>query len=116
MTVERQILESTYDAKCTIKKMDKVKIDGETTSQEVIVTQNQPCALSNGSNPSAKQGQVNTDVSNTVKLFIAPEIEILPGSKIEVKQYGKTYELEASGLPFLYPTHQEINLIEARKA
>lgn len=116
ISLQRKILEKTYDAVCTISKMCKSKVDGETTLQEVIVAQNQPCALSNSSNPSAKQGQVSAEVSNAVKLFIAPELKILPGSKVEVTQYGRTYELEASGLAFIYPTHQEINLIETGKA
>lgn len=115
LDVQRRILEKTYDATCTIKAMTDVKVDGETTIQEVTVVENQLCGLSHSSNSHAKQGSVNAEASQTVKLFLAPEIAVKPGSKITVVQNGRTYNLEASGLPAVYSTHQEINLIEAGK-
>lgn len=115
-SLQRKILEKTYKAICTIKNMESVKVDGETTTQETIVVENQPCALAHSSNAHAKQGSVHAEVNQTVKLFLAPEIEIKTGSKITVMQHGRTYNLEASGLPAVYSTHQEINLIETGKA
>lgn len=116
LDVQRRILEKTYKGLCTIKAMTTVKVDGETTIKEGIIVENQPCALSHNSNAHAKQGSVHAEVSQTVKLFLAPEIEIKPGSTITVVQHGRTYNLEASGLPAVYSTHQEINLIEVGKA
>lgn len=116
ISLQRKILEKTYEAICTIKNMESVKVDGETTTQETIVVENQPCALSHSSNAHAKQGSVHAEVKQTVKLFLAPEIEVKPGSKVVVVQHGRTYNLEASGLPAIYSTHQEINLIEIGKA
>ena len=115
-SLQRKILEKTYEAICTIKNMKSIKVDGETTTQETIVVENQPCALSHSSNNHAKQGSVHAEASQTVKLFLAPEIEVKPGSKITVVQHGRIYNLEASGLPAVYSTHQEINLIETGKA
>lgn len=112
----RKMLEKTYESLCTIKGTTTVKVDGETITQEGVVVENQPCRLSHGSNTHAKQGSVNAEASQTVKLFLAPEIEVKPGSKITVIQNGRTYNLEASGLPAVYSTHQEINLIEVGKA
>lgn len=116
ISLQRKILENTYDAICTIKNMKSIKADGETTTQEITVVENQPCALSHSSNNHAKQGSVHAEASQTVKLFLAPEVEVKPGSKITVVQHGRTYNLEASGLPAVYSTHQEINLIETGKA
>ena len=44
------------------------------------------------------------------KLFISPDITIKPGSKITVTQTGVTTEYTGSGVPAVYPTHQEIML------
>ena len=112
----RKMLEKTYEGLCTIKMMTTIKVDGETTTKEGIIVENQPCRLSHRSNTHTKQGPVNAEVNQTVKLFLAPEVEVKPGSKITVVQHGRTYNLEASGLPAVYSTHQEINLIETGKA
>lgn len=112
----RKMLEKTYEGLCTIKTMTTIKVDGETTAKEGIIVENQPCRLSHRSNTHAKQGSVYAEVSQIVKLFLAPEIEVKPGSKVVVVQHGRTYNLEASGLPEIYSTHQEINLIELGKA
>lgn len=49
-------------------------------------------------------------VSQSVKLFISPDIVIKAGSKIIVTQHGRTTEYSNSGVPAVYPTHQEIML------
>ena len=46
----------------------------------------------------------------TIKLFIAPEIDIKPGSKIDVTHLGVTTSYKRSGNPAVYHTHQEIML------
>ena len=112
----RKMLEKTYEGLCTIKTMTTIKVEGETTTKEGIIVENQPCRLSHGSNAHAKQGSVHAEASQTVKLFLSPEVEVKPGSKLTVVQHGRTYKLEASGLPTIYSTHQEINLIETGKA
>ncbi|NLY47187.1 MAG: ABC transporter ATP-binding protein, partial [Tissierella sp.] len=57
---------------------------------------------------------VSGEVANAIKyepvLFINPDVEIKPGSKIVVIQYGTTREYKRSGEPFVYETHQEIVL------
>ena len=49
-------------------------------------------------------------VSQTVKLFIAPDIQIKAGSKITVTQAGVTAMYTHSGKATVYDTHQEILL------
>lgn len=44
------------------------------------------------------------------KLFISPDVAIKAGSKIIVTQHGRTTEYSNSGVPAVYPTHQEIML------
>ena len=51
-------------------------------------------------------------VITKVKLFIAPEINVMPGSKIVVTQKGRTTEYKNSGEPAIFDTHQEIMLVK----
>jgi hypothetical protein len=43
-------------------------------------------------------------------LFIRPDLEINPGSIIEVTQNGRTTKYKRSGKPAVYTYHQEIRL------
>jgi len=46
----------------------------------------------------------------SVKLFISPGVVIKEGSKITVSREGMEFVYASSGVPALYPTHQEIML------
>ena len=48
-------------------------------------------------------------------LFLDPSIEIKPGSKITVNHMGRIYKFEKSGIPAIYPTHQEIEVVQEGK-
>ncbi len=81
-----------------------------TRKQEVAVLENQPCKLSFETLKDAEGTDTATAISQTVKLFLAPEITIAPGSKIVVTHTGRTEAYQRSGIPAVYPTHQEIML------
>lgn len=108
----RQAKESLYDGVCTITEYQKVKKANKSTGFEAVdVLTNQPCRLSfktiNNTN--------NTDtgasaVTQIAKVFLAPEVEVKPGSKMTITQNGVTTEYKSSGEPAIYPTHQEIIL------
>lgn len=49
-------------------------------------------------------------LAQTIKLFIAPELDIKPGSKILVTRQGKTTAYRRTGEPELHSNHQEIVL------
>lgn len=88
----------------------KVKDEyGMTNFQEVTVLEDQPCKLSFETLTSSNGDPVAT-VSQSVKLFISPDVVIKAGSKIIVTQHGRTTEYSNSGVPAVYPTHQEIML------
>lgn len=101
-----------YDGTATISEWGKVKDreSGLTRHGEVILLENQPCHLSKGSDSPAEQSVSASRISQTVKLFIAPDIQIKPGSKIEVTQAGVTAAYMHSGKSTVYETHQEIEL------
>lgn len=43
-------------------------------------------------------------------MFVSPDVTIKPGSMLTVAQNGVTTEYTSSGVPAVYPTHQEIIL------
>lgn len=108
----RRAQESTYEGVCTIieYKDDTDDDTGLTDQGEVIVLEGQPCRLSFEKTEPASQKEMAAAVAQGVKLFLAPEIKVAEGSKIVVTQNGATSAYQRSGVPAVYPTHQEIML------
>lgn len=111
-TAHRQVIEQTYTGLFSATKHEDIK-DPETRlckKQEVRVCEDVPCKLAfEGNTPVAMSGGA-PQVTQSIKLFTAPELAIIPGSKITVTQDGVTTEYKGSGKPAVYPTHQEITL------
>lgn len=108
----RKAIESQYEHTCNIKELQSLKdpISKVTKKQEVTILENQPCRLSYSSVKSANKSESNATVQQTIKLFIAPEIEIKEGSRIIVIHEGITDEFKHSGIPAVYFSHQEVVL------
>lgn len=108
----RKAIESTYVGVVTVSEYKKVKDPNTalTSYKEVVVLENQPCSLSFESITTAIQTEAAATISQAVKLFLSPDITIKPGSKLKVTQTGITTEYSSSGVPAVYPTHQEIIL------
>ena len=110
--LHRGIVETTYDGTCRIYGMQSGK-DPETKvtrQEEVLVQEGISCHLSySGTVPAAGSSTV-TAVAQTVKLYLAPELAVPPGSRIEVTQQGKTESYGQSGKAAVYSSHQEILL------
>jgi len=113
MDAVRKAIESLYTGICTVKQWEDVTdpISKITSSQEVIKFDNQPCKLSYEKQTSATNTVGPALISQTIKLFINPELNIAPGSKIIVTQNGKTTEFSRSGEPAVFSNHQEITLV-----
>ena len=108
----RRAVEGTYDGTCSVVEYRDVT-DGTTKltrKQEVAVLENQPCKLSFEALSAAGQTETAAKISQGLKLFLAPEAAVAPGSKVIVEQNGMTGEYSASGVPALYSSHQEIVL------
>ena len=108
----RKAIESLYDGKCSVierldVKDEKTKI---TRKSEVTVFKDLPCKLSFERINTVIQNENAAKRSQSTKLFLSPEILIREGSKIIVEQNGVKTEYSASGVPAIYPTHQEIML------
>lgn len=76
----RQAIESTYDCKCDIveHKSTKNATNKRTEYQEITVLEEQPCRISYKTTSSANETDNESKVTQIVKLFIAPEIQIKP--------------------------------------
>lgn len=108
----RRAQESTYEGLCTIVAY-RSRTDNETGLTglaEEIEAEDIPCRLSFEKLTVAAQSETAAAVTQGVKLFLAPEVKVDSGSRIIVTQEGLTSEYQASGVPAIYPTHQEIML------
>ena len=106
----RGAVEGVYEGTCTVVEYastvdEKTKVSRQ---GEVVVLRDQPCRLSFEKISAALQADVAAKVSQGVKLFIAPEVRVNPGSKVIVTQNGVTGEYAASGEPAVYHSHQEV--------
>lgn len=118
MAMARKAIESTYNGLCTISEYMPYR-DPETEelkSKLEIVHEDKPCKLSKKTISSSSGTYIASSIKYAPLLFIAPEIEVKPGSKILIKQHGVEREFEQSGEPFVYETHQEIILQRVGKA
>ena len=77
---------------------------------EEQVLEDVPCRLSFSSAPAISETYEAAGVQQTIKLFLAGDVEIPAGSKIRVTQNGHTADYTRSGEPARYSSHQEIEL------
>lgn len=112
MVKARKAIESLYIGTCTITEYQKVKKENKSTGfVESVVLKNQPCRISfNTINSTTSTETGASALVQVVKLLIAPEIQVKPGSKITITQNDVTTEYQSSGEPAHYVTHQEIML------
>ena len=111
MVKARKVIEALYLGNCTITEHRKVKKENKSTGfEDTVVLENQPCRLSYSTVTNANQGDSVTSVSQIIKVFLAPEIRVKPGSKLTITQNGVTTDFKNSGEPAYYTTHQEIVL------
>lgn len=108
----RKAQESLYRGVAAVTERRKVR-DGKTklsTEEDVVVLRDIPCRLSFETLKSVQQTDTAAGTAQTIKLFLSPEVTVRAGSKITVAQDGVTGEYACSGIPAVYPTHQEILL------
>lgn len=81
-----------------------------TRQEEVLEHDGVPCHLSYSSTAPAAGSDTVTTAAQGIKLFLAPELVVPPGSRIEVTQHGRTESYAQSGKAAVYSSHQEILL------
>lgn len=112
MVGARRAIESLYSGICTITEYQPTTdpITKITSHTEVDVATNVKCRLSFKHVSVASEGSPAGTVSQRIKLFLAPELQVKPGSKITVTQNGRVTAYSRSSEPATYSTHQEIML------
>lgn len=107
----RKAIEFLYKGTCTVTiHQEYEKDNGSTGFRDVVVLTDEPCHLSVSNKASTTQGEVAASVSQVTELFISPNVNIPPGSKVTVTQNGETIDYTKSGVKAKYDTHQEIIL------
>lgn len=108
----RKTIEATYSGVLTVTEMVKVKDERTklTKDEPAVVLEGQPCRLSFETLKAAAQTDSATAAMQVTKLFVSPDVPIRAGSKITVTQDNMTDDYAYSGIPAVYPTHQEIVL------
>ena len=110
--LHRKAVESLYRGKCTIYEHKKVKNEKTklTGYEDVMVLEDQPCKLSFKEIHAAVQGEAAATATQVIKLFLSPNVIVMPGSKVTVIQDGVKRDYTSSGVPAVYQSHQEIIL------
>lgn len=106
----RQAIESQYDAKCDVIEKRPKEVKNITKNIEETVLKDKDCRVSFETISENTETDTEAKKVQKIKLFIAPELDIKPGSKIIVTRKGRTTEYKNSGEPAVYDTHQEIIL------
>lgn len=100
-----------YTDTCTVIEYQEYQKPNKSTGyHEVTVLENQPCRISFKTSNSTDNTESAAAVSQMVKVLIAPEIDIKPGSKLSITRNGVTTDYKNSGESARYDTHQEITL------
>jgi len=109
----RETIEALYDGVCTVIELQDVTnpVTKITKKKEVENLVDQPCRLSyQGTRSTSPTSNGADEKAQSIKLFIAPDVVINPGSKIIITQNETTEEYTRSGVPSIYQSHQEISL------
>lgn len=114
----REAIQSMWTGICNIFRFKNSKNKYGTVVSEVKeLYKNIPCRLSFKNISQTEQTESVAKTSQVVKLFIAPEVYVPPGSIVEVTQNGVTRKYKHSGISAVYTNHQEIILdVEQEKA
>jgi hypothetical protein len=111
---QRAAIEFLYEDVCTITVTTYIKdpISKAGTPHERVVAEDQPCRLSFSSVTVPKEEDASAVITQAAKLFIAPEVEVPPGSKVTVTRVnGIIRHYKMSGLPASYLSQQAIPLV-----
>lgn len=111
----RKAIERLYRDTCTVVVREAYqKANQSTAFREKNLIEDQPCKISFSraisTYPTTSNDGIASAITQDIKLFIAPEITIPPGSKIIITHFGKAIAYQGSGVPAVFANHQEIRL------
>jgi len=107
-------LQSLWKGTCTVyvrvPSPDPEPTTGRTVYTEEAVAESVPCRLSFSNISATTPDSSAAKVTQKVKLFLDPAVELPPGSKLTVTQNGMTGQYAQSGKPAIYTHHKEVPL------
>lgn len=105
-------LASLWIGRCTIYEYSTVTDPAtfQSTQKLVPVLTDEPCRISYNREQSTNIENGAAVVSQSITLFIRPDLVIKSGSVIEITQHGVTTKYKGSSQPAIYSNHQEIVL------
>ncbi len=109
---ERTAIEATYTDICDIVREMEKEVDFINRRIDETVYSKIPCALVMGNSPT-ESTDTAAFLNYTAKVFMPPEIEVLPGDKIILTRYKRTVEYTNAGRTAIYATHQEVAVVES---
>lgn len=106
--------------RCTVTVQEAYqKPSGATAFRPMVILSDAPCKLSyftqHGFNALASLDGEAAPTQKVIRLFLAPDVEIPAGSRINVDRAGKTTAYKSSGVSAVYFSHQEIILEVAQE-
>ncbi len=112
---EADILAGTYDDLCSVyRPVKRVLENGETEQERQLIYNSLPCSLSRPSGGRRQREQPVAKAGVDYTLFVRPEVEILPGDLLEVRQQGRIIK-GLAGRAFFYSSHNEIPVTLAKE-
>lgn len=108
----REAIESLYIDECDIIQMVSTKNpeNKRVESVEQVVYSKIPCKLSIKNIATASNSETASAAVQVTTVFLAPELDILAGSKFLITHHGRKFKYESSGYPAIYLSHQEVRL------
>lgn len=114
----RRAIEAYYEGKATLIEERPVKdpVTGISSPEWTVTLKDEPCRLSYVNSYTSGADPLPT-AEQSVKLFIAPEVEISAGCRIDVEQHGVLARYNYVSHAARYCTHQEVwvKRLEGRK-
>lgn len=107
----RKAIESLYDGVCTVTEYQKVKKENKSIGfGERVTYQDIPCRMSYKSVNPINQTDTAGIVTQSIVVYLSPDVLVNPGSKITITQNNVTTEYKCSGKPAVYSSHQEVSV------
>ena len=111
--LENNPLSALWNGKCTIQEYKAITNENtfQTTHELVPTLVDEPCRLSYHKEQATNIANGAAVISQSITLFIRPDIVVKEGSVIDITQHGITTRYKGSGKPAIYTNHQEIVLV-----
>ncbi len=108
----KKALEPFYTHRCTVYEKEPLFIDGKTTFSEKEKYVMIPCKLSVkaylfGENAGSEKNNT-LKITKKVKIFMPPQYEIKPGSRLEIYDGERCSMYARSGEMSFYASHNEV--------